>query len=87
MTALAQYFSSPYYEEALESYAKFAGEYKWEITHKLDMYNLAKKAFEIPLPEDEKRQVFSEIYSNLKNHWGVFRNAQCSVCMQELSNG
>jgi hypothetical protein len=76
MPALADFFHAPLYEHALTSYEKVAQERKWSITHKLDMYNSAKVAFDSPQATIEKQRAFHDVYDNLKSNWQVFRNAR-----------
>lgn len=73
---------SPYFEEtkqltALNRYAEFttARNRDWSIGEsKLDMYRLAKRAFDGKSEENCRRGEFDKIYGNLKSWWRISRN-------------
>lgn len=72
--SLAQFYEGPYVEQALESY-RAAVPSTWSVSHKLDLYNWAKVAFESEASEPDKQIAFGQIYDNLRSGWQVFRNA------------
>lgn len=76
MTELRDYFHPPLVEQALDRYAKVANTRGWGISHKLEMYNWAKAAFDSNLSPYAQQREFGYIYDNLKGGWKVFRNAQ-----------
>jgi len=71
---LKEYFSKENAQEALRCYATVAAKRNWQITHKLDLYNRAKIAFEIPGQEPLKKKAFRLIYDDLRSYWKIFRN-------------
>ena len=71
---LSEFFQEPYIDQALNAYV--AARPNWDISTKMELYAYADTAFDYELPEQERRQAFSNIYVNLKSYWKVFRNAQ-----------
>lgn len=76
MIELGDYFKSPQYQNALDSYERVAKKRRWYIEDKLMMYRWAKTAFEEQVVEQEKILAFTEIYEQLRKYWQVFRNAR-----------
>jgi hypothetical protein len=71
---LAQFYTAPYLDDALEAYATNVPS-AWSARHKLDLYRHAKIAFESDEPAPARQAAFNQIYANLDSYWQVFRNA------------
>jgi hypothetical protein len=70
---LREYYTVAHIDKALPSYCRAVPE-SWTVSHRLDMYEHAKLAFESGTSHEDRFRAFQYVYSNLKR-WGVFRNA------------
>lgn len=74
--ALKDYFTQHGQRRALEAYSKFAKGTAWSVELKMDLYDLAKKAFS----NAGNFAAFESNYNNLNSHWQVFRPHGAELC-------
>lgn len=58
---------------AFDSYERFAERSKWKVSHKIDLYRRAHKAYSDRHPGEGNCEHFKTIYSLLAGQWQVFR--------------
>ena len=72
---LAQFYTISQIEETLAAYRASVPD-AWSVSHKLDLYNAGKIAFDSDKTDTEKRAAFGTIYNALRSGWRVFRGAK-----------
>lgn len=79
-SSLAEWYSRPWIERALDAYAKRSKSLAWAIDHKLGLYGAAARAFDHAVHDSERSASFFQIYDSFHRYWQVFRPQPLEEC-------